>query len=250
MIVFNNSYNHSLNTCFFSTFSDRILKIYNPDNSQHALPLEFMMSTRLYIWIFFVSILMTSCFQKSTCPAFYSKYILDQQEIKKRFSLFAVDSLPKNGIGFVRKSKFGIIEEKPYWQKYREIKDIPMVTIYPEIVDSILMVRNIADSLGTDSLGIPTSEPFMRNVNYDQLIYNSLYYDLLVPPEEEEELTEELLDQAVEEEELIEGEKPKKGIKGLFNRKEKKSDPKEDIFDNIPDRTPTDEQTDDEDDGF
>ncbi|MFC2125029.1 hypothetical protein ACFLU5_09480 [Bacteroidota bacterium] len=208
-----------------------------------------MMSARPYIWIVLVSILITSCFHKSTCPAYYSKYILDQQEIQKRFSLFAVDSLPKDGIGYVKKSKFGIIEEKPYRQKYNEIKDIPMVTVYPEIVDSILMVRNITDSLGPDSLGVSTGEPFLRNVNYDQIIYNSLYYDLLVPPEEED-ITEELLDKAVEEEETGEGEKQKKGIKDLFRRKKKKSEPEEDIFDNIPERTPTDEPAEEEDDGF
>ena len=119
--------------------------------------------------------------------------------------LFEVDSLPKSDIGYVNKNKYGIIEEKPYWLKYREMKDVPMVTIYPEIVDSILMVRTIADSLGADSLGVTSSRPFLRNMNYDQLIYNSLYYDLLVPPEEED-ITGELLDQAIEGEEDIEEE--------------------------------------------
>ena len=193
---------------------------------------------------------MTSCFQKSTCPAYYSKYILDQQEIQKRFSLFEIDTLPKSDIGYVNKNKYGIIEEKPYWLKYREMKDIPMVTIYPEIVDSILMVRTIADSLGADSLGVTSSRPFLRNMNYDQLIYNSLYLDLLIPPEEEEDITEELLDKAVGEEVGIDEEKPRKGLKDLFRRKKKKSEPEEDIFDNIPDRTPTGDQPEDEDDGF
>jgi hypothetical protein len=210
-----------------------------------------MMPVKALIWICVVSIFMTSCFQKSTCPAYYSKYILDQQEIKERFSLFEVDSLPKSDIGYVKKNKYGIIEEKPYWMKYREMKDVPMQTIYPEIVDSILMVRTVADSLGADSLGVTSTRPFLRNMNYDQLIYNSLYYDLLVPPEEEEDITEELLDKAVEEED-IEEEKPRKGLKGLFRRKSKKSEPEEDIFDNIPERTPADDQPvdEDEDDGF
>jgi len=212
-----------------------------------------MMSDKPYIWIIIVLVLMTSCFHRSTCPAYYSKYILDEKEIEERYSLFAVDSLPKTGIGHVEKSKFGIIEEKPYKHKYREMKDVPMETIYPEIVDSILMVRNIADSTGADSLGMPTSGPSMQNVNYDQLIYNSLYADLLIEPEEED-LTE-LLEETGEEDGEIDGEEPQKEKRGFFKRFKKKKevtidDPFEDSSEAVPETTPVDDQAEDEDDGF
>ncbi len=116
--------------------------------------------------------MLSSCWQKITCPAYQSQYYLDQKEFKDRLSLFEADSIPKPGLGNVKKTKFGIIDEKPYWQKFREMKDIEMVTRYPEYRDTILMAS--ADSLAADTLQQRIS-PYHTLFNYDQLVYNTLF---------------------------------------------------------------------------
>ena len=185
-----------------------------------------------------------------TCPAYHSKYILDKKEIQKRYSLFEVDSLPKEGIGFVKKNKYGIIEEKPYRKKYNEIKDLPMKTIYPAVVDSILMVRNIADTSAVDSLGVPPSQPFFRNMNYDQIIYNSLFYDLLVPPEEED-ILEELEEKPEESEaEEVEEETPGRRWNPFRRRRSEPEEEEEEVIETVPESPPDEDIVEEEDDGF
>ena len=59
-------------------------------------------------------ILVVSCHNKITCPAYQSKFILDEDEFKNQFSLFDADSTPKQKLGKVKKSKYGIIVQKTY----------------------------------------------------------------------------------------------------------------------------------------
>lgn len=134
-------------------------------------------------------LLFSSCFKKATCPAYQSQFLVDKNVLKKKFSLFKTDSLPKEGIGFVKKNKNGIIVKKPYHKKFNEMKNIDMVTIYPDRKDTIMMASNVTDSLSADSLSMMRPSPYLTSFNYDQLVYNTLFGKLAEQKKEPPEKT-------------------------------------------------------------
>ncbi|MBS0000558.1 MAG: hypothetical protein KFF73_16380 [Cyclobacteriaceae bacterium] len=134
-----------------------------------------------------VLILLSSCYRKTTCPAFQTKYILDEQVLNRKYSLFEADSLPKNGLGKVNKNRNGIHASRSYNVKFNEIKNVEMVTIYPESQEAILVANYGADSLSMDSVLIP-SKRYLTTFNNEQLIYNSLFGSLRKPQRDGMEL--------------------------------------------------------------
>ena len=151
---------------------------------------------------------------------------MNKKAVKERFSLFESDSVPKEKIGEVKKSKFGIIVEKPYWKKYNEMKTIPMITVFPDNMDSIMMAKfNIPDSIAMDSTrNYPIYySPYMTTFNNDQALYDAMFGDLLPRPRSSmDEIQEDL---RIEEKPAVEEKKKKKKRFGLFRRKEKEEEP-------------------------
>ena len=139
--------------------------------------------------IFFLFIILGSagCLRKVTCPAFQSQYLIDEKAADEKFSLFKTDSTPKYK-GYVHKNRNGIIVQKSYVRKTIEMKNIPMVKIYPEVTDSITMVRP-ADTTRRDTAAAQKfhQTKYMTLVNNDQLVYNALYGSLLIKKEKPEE---------------------------------------------------------------
>ncbi len=167
-----------------------------------------------------VLILFSSCYRKTTCPAFQSKYILDEDVLTQKYSLFDVDSKPKNGIGDVKKNKNGIHTSRSYQVKYNEIKTVDMVTIYPDNQDMTLLARLGTDTLAVDSVMTPTSR-YLTTFNNDQLIYNTLFGSLRKPKSDGMELFKndlEVEDQPGEEA----GEEKTGFFKRLFGGKKKR----------------------------
>jgi hypothetical protein len=168
-------------------------------------------------------VLIVSCHHKITCPAYQSQFILDEAKFKERFSLFKPDSTPKEGLGDVKKSKYGIIVQKPYKKKFNEMKTIPMETIYPETADSLLIAWVVPDSLATDSLGGGPVyySPYLTIFNNDQALYDAMYGHLLrAPRSSKQQIQEEM---KVEEPEAPAEEKKKKKFR-LFKRKKKQEE--------------------------
>lgn len=167
-----------------------------------------------------VLILFTSCYRKTTCPAFQSKYILDQDVLDQKYSLFDVESKPKNGIGDVKKNKNGIHTNRSYQVKFNEIKTVDMVTIYPDNQDLTLLARLNTDSIAVDSVMNPASR-YLTTFNNDQLIYNTLFGSLRKPQSDGMELFKD--DLTVEDNESEEPEQEKVGFfKRLFGGKKKR----------------------------
>jgi hypothetical protein len=150
---------------------------------------------------------------------------LDEKKFKERFSLFNSDSTPKDDLGQVKKSKYGIIVQKPYKRKFNDMKTIPMETIYPETADSLLIAWVIPDSLATDSLGAGPVyySPYLTIFNNDQALYDAMYGHLLRAPRSSKQEIQE--DMKVEEPEQPAEEKKKKKFR-LFKRKNKKEEEK------------------------
>ena len=144
-----------------------------------------MLNPYKIVYYIFILLIISSCKDKVTCPAYQSQFLLNKKAVKERFSLFESDSVPKEKIGDVKKSKYGIIVEKPYWKKYNEMKTIPMITVFPDNMDSILMAKyNIPDSIAMDSTrNYPIYySPYLTTFNNDQALYDAMFGDLLPRP--------------------------------------------------------------------
>jgi hypothetical protein len=167
-----------------------------------------------------VLIIFSSCYRKTTCPAFQSKYILDEDVLNQKYSLFDGDSNPKKGIGDVKKNKNGIHANRSYQVKYNEIKTVEMVTVYPDNQNMTLLASVSRDSLMVDSVMTPSSR-YLTTFNNDQLIYNTLFGSLRKPKSDGMELFKD--DLKVENAENVEPEEEKVGFfKRLFGNKNKK----------------------------
>jgi hypothetical protein len=101
------------------------------------------MKKHILIYILFL-VVFTACKDKIVCPAFQSSYILDEEQQKKRFSLFEGDSLVLTASASNSPYKtniYGISEKKyGYWREQILLK-VKQETIYSEEVDSLLDVR-------------------------------------------------------------------------------------------------------------
>jgi len=168
--------------------------------------------------------LIVSCHNKITCPAYQSKFILDEEVFKEQFSLFEADSTPKQKLGKVKKSKYGIIVKKPYKKKLNEMKTIAMETVYSETPDSLLIAWASPDSLSIDSLGGGRvyHSPYLTIFNNDQALYDAMYGHLLQAPRSSmQEIREDL---EVEDQDTEPVEKKKKKKFRLFKKKNKKEE--------------------------
>jgi hypothetical protein len=165
-------------------------------------------------------ILLSACYRKTTCPAFQSKYILDEDVLRQKYSLFDIESNPKDGIGMVKKNKYGIHSNKSYQVKFNQIKNVDMVTIYPDNQDATLLASLETDSLYADSVMVPSSR-YLTTFNNEQLIYNTLFGSLRKPEIDGMELFRKDLE--VEKNEEIEDKEEKVGFfKRIFGGKKKK----------------------------
>ena len=127
---------------------------------------------------------LAACNRNMTCPAFQSQYLIDEKARHDEFTLFNPDSTPKYN-GYVRKNKHGLGVQKAYVRKTNEMRTIPMVKVYPEVNDSIEMLRS-TDTSRVDTAGNRPSK-YMTVVNNDQLIYNALFGPLLMKKEQPKE---------------------------------------------------------------
>jgi hypothetical protein len=158
-------------------------------------------------------IFLSACYRKTTCPAFQSKYILDEDILEQKYSLFEIDTRPKDGIGMVKKNKNGIHANKAYHVKFNQIKNVDMVTIYPDNQDATLMASLATDSLYADTVLAPSNR-YMTTFNNEQLIYNTLFGNLRKPKSDGMELFRE--DLKVEDKEEVEEEEKVGFFKRLF----------------------------------
>lgn len=167
--------------------------------------------------LFFLS----GCYRKTTCPAFQSQYILDDQTLKKKYSLFNSDTEPKQGLGDVKKNKNGIHANRSYAAKSNEIRNVDMVTIYPGSEEALLVANYGSDSLSMDSVMVP-SQRYMTTFNNEQLIYNTLFGSMRKPQRDEMELFRDDLKAEPDEEAATEEEEKPGFFKRLFGGKNNK----------------------------
>ncbi|MGM0581258.1 MAG: hypothetical protein ACQETL_11295 [Bacteroidota bacterium] len=104
---------------------------------------EGLMIKHIHIYLFII-LVFTACKDKMVCAAFQSSYILDEEEQKKRFSLFEGDSLVLTASASTSHYKtniYGISEKKyGYWKEQGLLK-VEQEDVYSEEADSLLDVR-------------------------------------------------------------------------------------------------------------
>ncbi|WP_157494033.1 hypothetical protein [Fulvivirga imtechensis] len=178
-----------------------------------------------------------ACTERAICPAYQSAFIHDKEVLKRHFSYFGEDSMPK--VMEASKDKFLIIEPMSYRKKLRSLETIPMKDIYPQEADSLrfddkfyLAERDGYDStavIAVDTLASAADSIYMISLkkekfNIDQELYLWYLRDYLVYPDVRLHRQEMAEQKRVEEKE----ERKKKGVFGffrnLFNKKEEPSD--------------------------
>jgi len=126
-----------------------------------------------HIHLYFILLLvLTGCKDKMVCAAFQSSYILDEEEQKKRFSLFQGDSLVLTASAATSNYKtniYGISEKKyGYWKEQALLK-IKQKEIYSEEVDSLLDVQKNGVPEMAEGGEVKEKDPFTPQLDSAQL---------------------------------------------------------------------------------
>jgi hypothetical protein len=80
-------------------------------------------------------LLLGSCTQRMICPAYQSAFIYDKDELRKKFSYFQDDSIPK--VLTASKNKYLVAEPISYRKKIRSMQTVPMKPVFVKVPDSL-----------------------------------------------------------------------------------------------------------------
>lgn len=203
-----------------------------------------------HFFVFLISsLLCVSCTRDYVCPAYQSYFLIDKKELKKKFSTFNEDSLPKDRRDFQiinegkygLKTKNGIANDPHYLIRQNAMASVSTESKYYKKLDPFEAASQLAEamqdstsyiSLDSGQLYVPGYEGEIIE-NVDQAIYLRHFGQYLYRPKPE---VQETADAQLEEKPLIEDieEEPvkqKKGFKGLFKKKNKDPEPSEPVED-------------------
>lgn len=113
--------------------------------------------TRALVVVCVFSAFLVSCTEKVICPAYQSAYIYDQDALRKKFSYFENDSVPKIRSGGSRKNRYLVAKNVSYKTKTRSLQTVPMKSVQPVVPDSLKEGGLNAEMVLADST--------LRNVN-------------------------------------------------------------------------------------
>jgi hypothetical protein len=88
-----------------------------------------------------------SCADKVICPAYQSSFIHSKDELRKKFSYFEEDTLPK--VLTASKTKYLIAVPESYRKRYRKMQTVAMRPVYTVLEDSSKEEKDIPPSLLT-----------------------------------------------------------------------------------------------------
>ena len=92
------------------------------------------MILRTYFLLVVVCLTLSACADKVICPAYQSSFIHDKEELRKKFSYFENDSVPK--VYTASKTKYLVAVPESYRKRYRKMQTVEMKPIYPVVIDS------------------------------------------------------------------------------------------------------------------
>src|SRR5687768_10054213 len=97
---------------------------------------------RAFLLVIGVFVLLSSCTQRSICPAFQSAYIYDKDALRKKFSYFQEDSTPK--VLVASKTRYLVAEPTPYRKKIRSMQTVEMKPVPIHVPDSITNTDSVS----------------------------------------------------------------------------------------------------------
>lgn len=110
--------------------------------------------------VLFISIglmlLLGACTQRLICPAYQSSFIHDQETLRKKFSYFENDSIPKVFTASTKKNQYLVATSESYRKKMRSLQTVEMKPIYPQIPDSLKSDQDSTELLAEGNI-IPDS---------------------------------------------------------------------------------------------
>lgn len=110
---------------------------------------------RPFFAVLTLSLLLSACTQRMICPAYQSAFIYDKNELRKKFSYFEEDSLPK--ILVASKTKYLIAEPMSYRKKLRLMQTVAMKPVNPVLPDSMTVKDDMEGMDGEDGV-VPGAE--------------------------------------------------------------------------------------------
>lgn len=88
------------------------------------------------IVVFFGIYLLVSCSERMVCPAYQSAFIYDKDELRKKFSYFKDDTIPKLQYT-ASKNKYLVADHMPYRTKIRTMQTVKMKPVFVNVPDSL-----------------------------------------------------------------------------------------------------------------
>lgn len=92
------------------------------------------MSRTILAFVVF-SCMLPSCTQRMICPAYQSAFIYDKDELRKKFSYFESDTIPK--VFTASKNKYLVAEQMSYRRKVRTLQSVPAKKVMVNVPDSL-----------------------------------------------------------------------------------------------------------------
>jgi hypothetical protein len=103
-----------------------------------------------------LSLLFSACTQRMICPAYQSAFIYDKNELRKKFSYFEEDSIPK--ILVASKTKYLIAEPMSYRKKLRLMQTVAMRPVNPVLPDSMTVDDEMEEGIDGEDGVVPGAE--------------------------------------------------------------------------------------------
>lgn len=129
------------------------------------------MRKHIHLYLFIV-LIFTACKDKMVCAAFQSSYILDEDQQKKRFSLFEGDSLVLTASASTSHYKtniYGISEKKYGYWKEQGLLRVKQKEVLSEEADSLLNVRKHGLPETAEGGETKTKSPFTPELDSAQV---------------------------------------------------------------------------------
>ena len=178
-------------------------------------------------------IVLGACTQRMICPAYQSSFIHDKETLRKKFSYFENDSIPRIFSASTSKNRYLVATSESYRKKMRSLQTVEMKPIYPQIPDSLKALQdstfmlaegNIPDSTTQapaegldpgDSAYAITKTKEKYNVEQDNYMW--YFREVLVLPD-----VRAAMEAGKNEKEAAKGKSEKKGFFGFFKNLFKK----------------------------
>jgi len=129
---------------------------------------------------FLVFLVFTACKDKMVCAAFQSSYILDEEEQRKRFSLFEGDSLVLTASASTSNYEtniYGISDKKYGYWKERGLLKIKQKEVYSQEVDSLLDIQKNGLPEMAEGGEVEEKSPFTPEMDSTQLAQGNDAWD-------------------------------------------------------------------------